>query len=382
MPLSSAVLILDPGLETALKSGHPWVYRNHLSKHTLQTGDWVRVRAGSAEAYGLFDAEGQIAVRLLGSEPLGGKWIENRVRDALTLRTQTIGAETNTCRLVYGEGDFLPGLTVDRYERFAVLKSYSESVAALVPEVAKAVGASLKLRGVVSRDSGETRALWGQLPPPEVTVQENGIKLLANLYDGQKTGLFLDHRDNRQTLSRFAAGKRVLNLFSYTGAFSLYALRGGAAHVTSVDIAPAATEDAKRNFALNGFNPDAHTFLSTDVFSLLTEYTKRKEKFDVVVLDPPTLARNKKSRFAALRAYGKLNAQALRCVSPGGFLATASCTAQVSPEDFRRVLGEAAAYAGVRAQVIHEAGHAPDHPVPAGFPEGRYLKFLVARVLP
>ena len=382
MPLSSAVLTLDPGLETALKSGHPWVYRNHLPKHTLQTGDWVRVRAGSAEAYGLFDAEGQIAVRLFGSVPLGGKWLENRVRDALTLRTQTIGAETNTCRLLYGEGDFLPGLTVDRYERFAVLKSYSASVTGLVPDVAKLLGAALKLRGVVSRDSGETRALWGQLPPPEVTVQENGIKLLANLYDGQKTGLFLDHRDNRQTLSRFTADKRVLNLFSYTGAFSLYALRGGAAHVTSVDIAPAATEDARRNFALNGFNPDAHTFLSTDVFSLLTEYTKRKEKFDVVVLDPPTLARNKKSRFAALRAYGKLNAQALRCVSPGGFLATASCTAQVSPEDFRRVLGEAAAYAGVRAQVIHEAGHAPDHPVPAGFPEGRYLKFLVARVLP
>ena len=382
MPLSSAVLTLDPGLETALKSGHPWVYRNHLPKHTLRTGDWVRVRAGSAEAYGLFDAEGQIAVRLFGSVPLGGKWLENRVRDALTLRTQTIGAETNTCRLLYGEGDFLPGLTVDRYERFAVLKSYSASVTGLVPDVAKLLGAALKLRGVVSRDSGETRALWGQLPPPEVTVQENGIKLLANLYDGQKTGLFLDHRDNRQTLSRFTADKRVLNLFSYTGAFSLYALRGGAAHVTSVDIAPAATEDARRNFALNGFNPDAHTFLSTDVFSLLTEYTKRKEKFDVVVLDPPTLARNKKSRFAALRAYGKLNAQALRCVSPGGFLATASCTAQVSPEDFRRVLGEAAAYAGVRAQVIHEAGHAPDHPVPAGFPEGRYLKFLVARVLP
>ena len=180
-------------------------------------------------------------------------------------------------------------------------------MAALVPEVAKAVGASLKLRGVVSRDSGETRALWGQLPPPEVTVQENGLKLLANLYDGQKTGLFLDHRDNRRTLSRFTAGKRVLNLFSYTGAFSLYALRGGATHVTSVDIAPAATEDAKRNFALNGFDPDAHTFLSTDVFALLSECVARKEKFDVVVLDPPSLARNKKSRFAALRAYTKLN---------------------------------------------------------------------------
>ena len=376
-----ATLTLEPNLETALKSGHPWVYRNHLPKHTLQTGDWVRVKAGSAEAYGLFDAEGQIAVRLFGSEPLEGRWLEERIQDALSLRAQVIGADTNAYRLVYGEGDFLPGLTVDRYERFAVLKSYSASVAKLVPDVAKLLGTTLKLRGVVSRDSGETRALWGQLPPPEVTVQENGIKLLANLYDGQKTGLFLDHRDNRRTLSQFTAGKRVLNLFSYTGAFSLYALRGGATRVTSVDIAPAATEDAGRNFALNGFDPDAHTFLNTDVFALLSEYAARKEKFDVVVLDPPSLARNKKSRFAALRAYTKLGAQALRCVSPGGFLASASCTAQVSPEDFRRVLGEAAASAGVRAQVVHEAGHAADHPVPAGFPEGRYLKFVIARVL-
>ena len=275
----------------------------------------------------------------------------------------------------------MPGITVDRYGRFAVLRRYSPSVDSLVPVVASSVGKALKLRGVVSRDDGELRALWGELPPPELTVRENGIKLLANLYDGQKTGLFLDHRENRQTLSRFTAGKRVLNLFSYTGAFSLYAVRGGAQHVTSVDIAPAAIGDAKRNFVLNGFNSEAHTFLSTDVFALLTDYAARKEQFGVVVLDPPSFARSKKSRHAALRAYTKLNAQALRCTQPGGLLATASCTSQVSPEDFHAVLGEAALSAGVRVQVIHEAGHAPDHPVPATFPEGRYLKFLVARVL-
>lgn len=374
-------ITLDKGLEPALKSGHPWVYRNHLPGHTLATGDWVRVRAGDAEAYGLFDAEGQIALRLFGDAPPQGNWLEKRVQDALALRTQTIYSDTTCYRLLYGEGDFLPGITVDRYERFAVLKSYTESVAALVPEVVRALSKALRLRGVVSRDAGELRALWGQLPPPEVTVREDGLKLLANLYEGQKTGLFLDHRDNRQTLSRFTSDKRVLNLFSYTGAFSLYAARGGAAHVTSVDIAPAATEDAKRNFALNGFDPDAHTFLSADVFTLLGSYAQRKEQFEVVVLDPPSLARNKKNRFAALRAYDKLNAQALRCVTPGGLLATASCTSQVSPEDFRRILAEAAVRAGVRVQIVHEAGHAPDHPVPAGFPEGRYLKFVVARVL-
>lgn len=374
-------LTLDKSLEPALKSGHPWVYRNHLPKHTLATGDWVRVTAGSAEAYGLFDAEGQIGVRLFGSAPPQGNWVEKRVQDALDLRALVSGPETDAYRLVYGEGDFLPGITVDRYGRFAVLRRYSPGVDSLVSVVASSVGKALKLRGVVSRDDGELRALWGELPPPELTVRENGIRLLANLFDGQKTGLFLDHRDNRQTLSRFTAGRRVLNLFSYTGAFSLYAVRGGAHHVTSVDIAPAAIEDAKRNFVLNGFDPEAHTFLSADVFALLAEYAARKEQFGVVVLDPPSFARSKKSRFAALRAYAKLNTQALRCTQPGGLLATASCTSQVSPEDFRAVLGEAALSAGVRVQVVHDAGHAPDHPVPATFPEGRYLKFLVARVL-
>ncbi len=378
MPLPT--LTVAPNLEPALKSGHPWLYRNHLPRHTLATGDWVRVQAGKAEAYGLYDDAGQIAVRLFGGAPPHGEWLERRVEEAMALREQVADADTNAYRLLYGEGDFLPGITADRYGRFIVLKTYSPSVAGLVPTVVRALSRAPGLRGVLSRE-GDLRALWGELPPPELSVRENGLELLANLFEGQKTGLFLDHRDNRRTLERFTARKRVLNLFSYTGAFSLYAARGGAAHITSVDIASAATADARRNFARNGFDPDAHAFLTTDAFALLGDYASRGERFGVVVLDPPSLARNKKSRFAALRAYEKLNTQALHCVAPGGLLATASCTSQVSPEDFRGVLGEAAARAGVRVQVIHEAGHAPDHPIPANFPEGRYLKFVVARVL-
>ena len=209
------------------------------------------------------------------------------MQDALSLRAQVIGPDTNAYRLLYGEGDFLPGITADRYGRFAVLKTYTESVAGLVPPVVRALSKALKLRGVLTRDGGELRALWGELPPPEVSVEENGLELLANLYNGQKTGLFLDHRDNRRTLERFTAGKRVLNLFSYTGAFSLYAARGGATQITSVDIVPAATADARRNFARNGFDPDAHTFLTADVFRLLSDYAEQGEQFGLVVLDPP-----------------------------------------------------------------------------------------------
>ncbi|HEX7022699.1 MAG TPA: class I SAM-dependent rRNA methyltransferase [Trueperaceae bacterium] len=382
--MNPRTLPLDKKLERALQSGHPWLYRNHLpARHGLKHGDWVRLQAGKGRAVGLYDDHGQIAVRLFAADEVPGRaLIARRVNDALDLRDMTVAnRDTNAYRLVYGEGDYLPGITVDRYERYAVLQLYGSSLEALVPEVLHALTHRLSLRGVLQRRSGELEAIWGQRPPPEVTVSENGIKLIANLYEGQKTGLFLDHRDNRATLQLLCKDKRVLNLFSYTGAFSLYALAGGAAEVTSVDTASAATEDARRNFAINGYDPDAHHFLTADAFGLLDEWAAQGKQFDVVVLDPPSLARNKESRFAALRAYRKLNTQAARCVVPGGLLATASCTAQVSPTDFRELLGEAGAAAGRRLQIIHEAGHAPDHPVPAAFPEGRYLKFIVARVL-
>ncbi len=382
--MSLPTLTLNPKLEPALKSNHPWVYRNHLPKHALQTGDWVRVEAGSAHRIGLYDDESAIALRLFSSESVPDRdFIEAKVKDALKLREAFINPEvTNAYRLLFGEGDFLPSVTIDLYERYAALQTYAKSVEVIVTDIVKALSKHLKLRGIVRKTQNGLDPLYGKRPPPELTVKENGLDLIANLYEGQKTGLFLDHRDNRATLERVCEGKTVLNLFSYTGAFSLYAARGGAAHVTSVDTANAANEDAARNFAMNGFAPGGHNFVTADCFELLETYTKEKRQFDVVVLDPPSLARNKKSKFAALRAYKKLNTSALRCVKPGGLLASASCTSQVSPEDFKGVLGDAARDANVRLQLVHEAGHAPDHPVPASFPEGRYLKFVMGRVLP
>ena len=382
--MSLSTLTLNSKLESALSSNHPWVYRNHLPKHALQTGDWVRVQAGQAHRIGLYDDESAIALRLFRGDGVPDyAWIDLRIKDALTLRDTFINQEiTNAYRLLFGEGDFLPGLTVDLYERYAVLQTYAKSVEVIVPDVVKALSRHLNLRGIVQKTQNGLEPRYGKLPPPELTIKENGLRLIANLYEGQKTGLFLDHRDNRATLEGVCKGKSVLNLFSYTGAFSLYAARGGASHITSVDIAPAANEDAKRNFAMNGFDSHAHDFTTADCFELLNTYVGEKRQFEVVVLDPPSLARNKKSKFAALRAYKKLNTLALRCVKPGGLLASASCTSQVSTEDFKGVLGDAANDAEVRLQILHEAGHAPDHPVPATFPEGRYLKFVMARSLP
>jgi 23S rRNA (cytosine1962-C5)-methyltransferase len=211
-------------------------------------------------------------------------------------------------------------------------------------------------------------------------IEEHGLKFRANLFEGQKTGLFLDHRENRRYLQDWCDGKTVLNCFSYTGAFSLYAARGGASEITSCDVAVEASAEASRNFSLNGFDPDQHHFLAEDCFELLTRYGKEGRKFDIIVLDPPSFAHSKKNVHSALRGYTRLNQLALACLDPGGLLVSASCTSYVSPEMFREMLSLAAAQAGKRLLLLHEAGQPLDHPVPAHFLEGRYLKFTFSRV--
>ena len=212
-------------------------------------------------------------------------------------------------------------------------------------------------------------------------VREHGIQLYADLRGGQKTGLFLDQRENRRYVESVSAGRTVLNCFAYTGGFSLYALRGGARAVVSADIGKGLAEAAAANVALNGFDAARHGFVTGDCFDLLARYAEEGRRFDLVILDPPSFAKSKQSRFAAVRAYTRLNALALRCVAPGGLLASASCTSQVGPEPFKEMLAAAAASAGRRLQIVHEAGQPLDHPVPAHFPEGRYLKFVVGRVV-
>jgi 23S rRNA (cytosine1962-C5)-methyltransferase len=214
-----------------------------------------------------------------------------------------------------------------------------------------------------------------------VSVQEHGLRFLANLHHGQKTGLFLDQRENRATIRRYAGGRRVANLFSYSGAFSVHALAGGAVRAVDVDVAAGALRDAERNAEANGF-ASRHASLALDLLGDPTAALSHPAlaESDLIILDPPSLARHKGQRHAALRAYRRLNAAALAALPAGGLLATASCTAQVGADAFKEVVAEAAQEAGVQARILHEAGHAPDHPVPLAFPEGRYLKFLLLRV--
>lgn len=226
----------------------------------------------------------------------------------------------------------------------------------------------------------KTKLLWGKSPNGDITVKEHGLIFQVNLQTGQKTGLFLDHRENRRFVGEISQDKTVLNCFSYTGAFSLYALRGGASHVTNVDIGKHLAAVADTNLRLNKFDSDRHTFVTADCFEVLHRFAQAKQTFDIVILDPPTFAKSKQNRFAAIRAYTKLNAIALKCVAPNGLLVSASCTSQVSPEAFKEILAVAAESSDRSIQIIHEAGQPLDHPFPAAFAEGRYLKFVVGKV--
>ncbi len=378
-------LELPASLNGPLAQGHPWIYRNHVPQAPdLASGTWVRVRCGGFSGFGLWDAQSAIAVRLFSrtAEPDAG-WVADRVADAWDLRAPVRAGATSGYRWVYGESDGLPAIVVDLYGEFAAIRTFVESVESLVPWVADALHAHTSLQGIVWRRArGQAESLWGRLPPNDHTIEEHGLLFRVDLFSGQKTGLFFDQRENRLILSPWCQGKAVLDCFCYTGAFALYALRGGAGSVTACDASAGAVDAARENLYLNGFEPGRNALLVQDCFALLDRFAAEKRQFDVVILDPPSFARDRQSRHAAERAYVRLNRQALRCVREGGLLASASCTSQVSPSAFHQALAEAARQAGRRLQIVHDAGQAVDHPVPAHFPEARYLKFMLCRVLP
>lgn len=376
-------------LQESLGAGHPWVYRDHVpARITARTGDWVEVHAGGFRGIGLWDEVSPLAVRLLATRTVpDARWARDRVQEAFDLRRPLRDAGVTAYRWLFGEGDGLPGIVVDLYGPYAVVVPYAACVERLIPWVVDALRETMPLVGIARRardEDASTRLtpLWGALPPADLVVEEHGVKLLADLSKGQKTGLFLDHRANRQTVAALASGRRVLNLFAYTGAFSLHAARGGAPHVTSVDVAPGAIAALADNLALNGLDPAAHALVTGDVFEFLATAAAKRQRFDLVISDPPSFAKSRDQQRRALRAYVKLTAAGLRVVEPGGLYAGASCTSQVGPEAFREVLAEGAHKARCRLQIIHEAGQPIDHPVMAHHPEGRYLKFVVGRVLP
>jgi 23S rRNA (cytosine1962-C5)-methyltransferase len=378
-------LELPASLKSQLSQGHPWIYRNQLSEAPdVPSGTWVRVRCAGFSAFGLWDAHSSIAIRLFSQTSVpGAGWVADRVAEAWDARALVRAGSTSAYRWIYGESDGLPGIVVDLYGEFAFVQTHVASVEVLVPWVAEALHAHTPLQGILWRSAGEgPRSLWGRLPPSDLVVEEHGLLFYADLFAGQKTGLYFDQRENRLALAPWCRGQTILDCFCYVGGFSLYAARAGAASITACDQAGEAIEAAQRNFSLNGLDPTGHAFFVQDCFGLLQQFGAGGRRFGVVILDPPSFARDRQSRHAAERAYVRLNRLALGCVEPGGILASASCTSQVSPQAFHQILAEAARRAGKRLLILHDAGHAADHPVPAHLPEARYLKFVVSRVMP
>lgn len=382
-------LELPAALEARLSAGHPWIYRDHVPRQfSAESGTFVQVVCGRFSGFALWDPESPIALRVFSRQkPPDAGWVTARIEEAFALRQRLLPPETDAFRLLYGEGDGLPGVVVDVYAGFAVIVSYSPALEQVVRWVAQALAARPEIVGVCQRVTrrkqrqAELVSLSGEPPPEVVMALEHGLRFEVDFAAGQKTGLFLDHRDNRAYLRGLSAGKTVLNLFAYTGAFSVACLAGGASHVTSVDIAAPAIEAATRNVAHNALAPERHTGVAQDVFEFLEAARQGGRRFDLVIADPPSFASSRAELFGALRAYKKLHAAALSVLTPGGLYAAASCTSQVSPDAFRQTVAEGALRAERRLTVLHEAAHAPDHPYAVGHLEGRYLKFVLCRAL-
>lgn len=388
-------LELAKGLGRHLRAGHPWVYRKALEQvPKIPPGSVVDLtEAGKFVARGYYDPFSPIAVRVLTrtpSETVDLPFFERRVAAALARRRELIDlTDTDSFRWIHGEGDGLPGVVVDLYAGHAVLKLYSAGLTPYRHLIVEALRrAHPALEGVIGRDEvarddgedeerGSGKMLLGSKAPERIRIRERGAQFLVDAYRGQKTGFFLDQRENRFLIRRLAKGRDVLNCFCFTGGFSVNAALGGARSVFSVDQDADAIALARENFSENGLPPEKHDFLAADVFSLLSSFKEEGRTFDLVILDPPAFAKSQRAVQAAIDGYASLNRQALAVLRKGGLLATASCSARVSPAEFFGAIKEGAYKAGVDLALVEERYQPPDHPIRLQFPEGRYLKFLV-----
>jgi 23S rRNA (cytosine1962-C5)-methyltransferase len=393
-------LELQRGLGRHLRGGHPWVFRRALERvPKIPPGSVVDLtEGGKFVARGYFDPHSAIAVRVLtldSRDTIDLGFFRRRVAAAWAMRQELLElADTDSFRLLHGEGDGLPGVVVDLYASHAVLKLYSAGLTPYRAIVVEALRLEVPgLKSVIGRDElgrddaeggdeekGKGRVLWGQPAPELIPIRERSATFLVDAYRGQKTGFFLDQRENRSLVRRAARGRTVLNCFSFSGGFSVNAALGGASSVFSVDQDADAVALSRENFARNGLAPEKHDFLAADVFQAIASFKEEGRTFGLVILDPPAFAKSQRAVEAALDGYASLNRQALALLEPGGLLATASCSARVTPEAFFDAVKSAAQKTGVDLQLVEERYQPPDHPVRLGFREGKYLKFFLLRV--
>ncbi|HMA80383.1 MAG TPA: class I SAM-dependent rRNA methyltransferase [Candidatus Binatia bacterium] len=387
-------IYLKQGRERPVRNGHPWIFSGAVERiegdsQSVGTADVFDGKSNWL-ARGYYNPKSQIRVRLLTwrEEAIDGDFFARRLRHAIDLRDRHLASGTTAYRIVNGEGDFLPGLTVDRYADFLVCQFYTAGMARFRDEIFDALSSSASIAGIFERTEGRVGdeegldasvgTIRGAAPPEAIEIMENGHKFLVDIRRGQKTGFFLDQRDNRAFLAAMSRGRAVLNCFAYTGGFSVFAFAGGAKEVVTFDSSKPALELAERNLEINGFADAPGEILKGDAFAYLKEIDRN---FDAIVLDPPSLAHKKNDVDAAAGGYKFLNLHALKHLNPGGLLLTFSCSQHVSSDLFQKIVFGAAVDAQRRVGIVKRLGSPIDHPVSLHHPEGEYLKGLALRVL-
>jgi 23S rRNA (cytosine1962-C5)-methyltransferase len=388
-------VVLQPRRARPFYGRHPWVYAGAVAAVEGDPADGGEVdlvsHADHFVARGLYNGRSKIRVRLYSWDPdvcLDRAFFAGRLDSAVRLRDALgLNVPRGACRLVFSEGDGLSGCTVDRYDSWLVLQFTAlglaqrrEMLAELLVERLRPAGVYLRTERGIGRLEGlelQDGLLWGEAPAGPVAIEEEGVRFLVNVAEGQKTGFYLDQRDNRRAVARLAGGRRVLDAFCYTGGFGLHAARAGAESVLGVDQSGPALELARENARLNGL--DKVSFVRGEVFAKLEELARQGEKFGLVVLDPPKFARTRQAVDEALRGYRRLQTLALRLLGPDGFLVTCCCSGLITADMLEGLLGQVAAEEGREVQVLQVRGPSPDHPVSAHCLESHYLKCLVTR---
>ncbi len=393
-------VVLRKGREKSVLRRHPWVFSGAVVRVVgASDGDLVDVAAADGRwlARGTLNRRSQIVVRILtweeGEEISGDFWLRRLERAVSGRRALMEDPSTNAFRLVHAESDWLPGLVVDLCGDWLVVQFLTLGAESFREEVLDALESLFpRVRGIVERSDVPVRkreglplrkgVLRGEAPPGEVEILENGHRFLVDLLGGQKTGFYLDQRPNRAIVGEVAAGRQVLNAFSYTGGFAVYALAGGASHVLNLDSDDDALVLGERNLRMNGFDEERFSSMRGDVFSVLRSFRDDGTRFDMVILDPPKFATGKSNLMRATRGYKDINLLAMKILRPGGLLASFSCSGLVSPDLFQKILFGAALDAGRDVQILREMRQGCDHPVALTFPQGAYLKGFLVRVWP
>ena len=386
--MARPVRLIKP-LERVIHEGHPWIYRDALEPHDAQPGDTITVhdKRGRFVCRGHADS-GPIALRVWTTEDESlARLYSARFAEALALRAWIRPPDSTAYRLVHGEADRMPGCVVDRYDSVAVMRLDGEGATALREPLILAAEPHLRALGIETllwrvgrKQQTEVHAAFGSLPDKPVVVTERGTKLVADLLHGQKTGLFLDLRESRFRIRQLSQGARVLNLYGYTGGFSVSAALGGAVHVTTVDIAPEAVKLTADTFAANGLDTQQHTAITSDVPDYLDGLPASAD-YDIIICDPPSFAPSERALPAALESYRGPHERCMRRVVRGGLYLAASCSSHVDREAFEETLREAARKTRRVVQVLERSGAPADHPRLLAFPEFDYLKVVLCRIL-